>query len=163
MWQAHGVSLGLAQTLVVACTSTLAAVGAAAIPSAGLVTMLMVLQVGHLNLLCRSMLCYLSRAPPWQISQDDFNKPGGSPALHKLFHSGSPENTVCQCFHGDGCLFLANNSKVHKLRCRRLLLCFDGHFLILYPRLLHWDAHWHALTLKQPAPAFQLRLPFPGF
>ena len=43
--QAHGVSLGLAETLVVACTSTLAAVGAAAIPSAGLVTMLMVLQV----------------------------------------------------------------------------------------------------------------------
>ncbi len=45
MLQAHGVKLGLAETLVVACTSTLAAVGAAAIPSAGLVTMLMVLQV----------------------------------------------------------------------------------------------------------------------
>lgn len=49
MGQAHGVRLGLAQTLVVACTSTLAAVGAAAIPSAGLVTMLMVLQVGPLK------------------------------------------------------------------------------------------------------------------
>ncbi|KAK9849386.1 hypothetical protein WJX84_010959 [Apatococcus fuscideae] len=47
--QAHGVSLGLAQTLVVACTSTLAAVGAAAIPSAGLVTMLMVLQAVSLD------------------------------------------------------------------------------------------------------------------
>ena len=45
LWQAHGVELGLAGTVVVACTATLAAVGAAAIPSAGLVTMLMVLQV----------------------------------------------------------------------------------------------------------------------
>lgn len=43
--QAHGVPLGAAGTLVVACTATLAAIGAAAIPSAGLVTMLMVLQV----------------------------------------------------------------------------------------------------------------------
>ncbi|KAK9841075.1 hypothetical protein WJX84_003621 [Apatococcus fuscideae] len=47
--QAHGVKLGLAETLVVACTSTLAAVGAAAIPSAGLVTMLMVLQAVSLD------------------------------------------------------------------------------------------------------------------
>ncbi len=45
MLQAHGVALGLAGTIVVACTATLAAIGAAAIPSAGLVTMLMVLQV----------------------------------------------------------------------------------------------------------------------
>ena len=45
VWQAHGVELGLAGTVVVACTATLAAIGAAAIPSAGLVTMLMVLQV----------------------------------------------------------------------------------------------------------------------
>ncbi|KAK9806122.1 hypothetical protein WJX72_002273 [[Myrmecia] bisecta] len=47
--QAHGVSLGLAQTVVVACTATLAAVGAAAIPSAGLVTMLMVMQAVSLD------------------------------------------------------------------------------------------------------------------
>lgn len=44
-WQAHGVALGLGGTIVVAVTATLAAIGAAAIPSAGLVTMLMVLQV----------------------------------------------------------------------------------------------------------------------
>lgn len=37
--------LGLGGTIVVAVTATLAAIGAAAIPSAGLVTMLMVLQV----------------------------------------------------------------------------------------------------------------------
>ena len=43
--QAHGVALGLGGTIVVAVTATLAAIGAAAIPSAGLVTMLMVLQV----------------------------------------------------------------------------------------------------------------------
>jgi len=42
--QAHGVVLGLGGTIVVAVTATLAAIGAAAIPSAGLVTMLMVLQ-----------------------------------------------------------------------------------------------------------------------
>jgi Na+/H+-dicarboxylate symporter len=42
--QLHGVSLGPGQLVVVALTSTLAAVGAAAIPSAGLVTMVMVLQ-----------------------------------------------------------------------------------------------------------------------
>lgn len=40
----HGVSLGAVGTVVVALTATLAAVGAPAIPSAGLVTMLMVLQ-----------------------------------------------------------------------------------------------------------------------
>lgn len=39
------MSLGFADVVVVAATATLAAVGAAAIPSAGLVTMLMVMQV----------------------------------------------------------------------------------------------------------------------
>ena len=52
--QAHGVALGLGGTIVVAVTATLAAIGAAAIPSAGLVTMLMVLQV-H-TALCTSFL-----------------------------------------------------------------------------------------------------------
>ena len=42
--QSHGVNLGVVGTIVVALTATLAAVGAPAIPSAGLVTMLMVLQ-----------------------------------------------------------------------------------------------------------------------
>ena len=41
--QVHGVQLGVVGTCVVALTATLAAVGAPAIPSAGLVTMLMVL------------------------------------------------------------------------------------------------------------------------
>ena len=47
--QAHGVELGLGGTLVVVLTSALAAVGAAAIPSAGLVTMLLVLQAAGLE------------------------------------------------------------------------------------------------------------------
>lgn len=47
--QAHNVQLGLADMIVVACTATLAAVGAAAIPSAGLVTMLMVMQAVSLD------------------------------------------------------------------------------------------------------------------
>eukprot|EP00884_Botryococcus_braunii_P019438 jgi/Botrbrau1/6178/Bobra.0344s0018.1 len=47
--QAHGVELGPLETLIVACTATLAAVGAAAIPSAGLVTMIMVLQAVSLD------------------------------------------------------------------------------------------------------------------
>ena len=42
--QLHGVDLGAGGTLVVCITATLAAIGAAAIPSAGLVTMLLVLQ-----------------------------------------------------------------------------------------------------------------------
>lgn len=42
--QAHGVHLSTAQLLVVGLTASLAAVGAPAIPSAGLVTMLVVLQ-----------------------------------------------------------------------------------------------------------------------
>ncbi|KAL4854233.1 Excitatory amino acid transporter [Chlorella vulgaris] len=47
--QAHGVSLDAAQLLVVAVTASLAAVGAPAIPSAGLVTMLIVLQAVNLE------------------------------------------------------------------------------------------------------------------
>merc|ERR1712078_244497 len=47
--QVHGVDLGLGGTLVVVLTSALAAVGAAAIPSAGLVTMLLVLQAAGLE------------------------------------------------------------------------------------------------------------------
>ncbi|KAK9811983.1 hypothetical protein WJX73_005653 [Symbiochloris irregularis] len=47
--QAHGIHMGLPQLLVIACTATLAAIGAAAIPSAGLVTMLMVLQAVNLD------------------------------------------------------------------------------------------------------------------
>ena len=42
------MALGLGGTIVVAVTATLAAIGAAAIPSAGLVTMLMVLQARSL-------------------------------------------------------------------------------------------------------------------
>ena len=47
--QAHGVHLGPADLLVVALTASLAAVGAPAIPSAGLVTMLVVLQAVSLG------------------------------------------------------------------------------------------------------------------
>lgn len=47
--QRHGVTLTMAQTFVVVVTGTMAAVGAAAIPSAGLVTMLMVLQAVGLS------------------------------------------------------------------------------------------------------------------
>ena len=46
--QTHGVDLSFGATLVVAATSTVAAVGAAAIPSAGMVTMLLVLQAAGL-------------------------------------------------------------------------------------------------------------------
>ncbi|CAK0785752.1 hypothetical protein CVIRNUC_008963 [Coccomyxa viridis] len=47
--QAHGVVLGFGNICVIALTATLAAIGAAAIPSAGLVTMLMVLQAVSLD------------------------------------------------------------------------------------------------------------------
>ena len=50
--QAHGVVLGFGNICVIALTATLAAIGAAAIPSAGLVTMLMVLQVGDQHFAC---------------------------------------------------------------------------------------------------------------
>ena len=55
--QAHGVALGLGNICVIALTATLAAIGAAAIPSAGLVTMLMVLQVGQGS--CSTFHCTL--------------------------------------------------------------------------------------------------------
>ncbi|QDZ22500.1 sodium:dicarboxylate symporter [Chloropicon primus] len=47
--QRHSVDLSMAQMFVVVITGTMAAVGAAAIPSAGLVTMLMVLQAVNLS------------------------------------------------------------------------------------------------------------------
>lgn len=47
--QAHGVVLGPAELAVVAFTASLAAIGAPAIPSAGLVTMLIVLQAVNLG------------------------------------------------------------------------------------------------------------------
>jgi solute carrier family 1 (glial high affinity glutamate transporter), member 2 len=47
--QAHGVALGFAELLTVATTASLAAVGAPAIPSAGLVTMMIVLQAVGLD------------------------------------------------------------------------------------------------------------------
>lgn len=47
--QAHSFQLGLPEIIVVACTAKLAAVGAAASPSAGLVTLLMVMQAVSLD------------------------------------------------------------------------------------------------------------------
>ena len=60
--QAHGVALGIGNICVIALTATLAAIGAAAIPSAGLVTMLMVLQVRPAthDYLCAVKLCLLA-------------------------------------------------------------------------------------------------------
>ena len=48
--QAHGVSLGLTEQVVVLITATLAAIGAAGIPEAGLVTMVIVLEAVGLPL-----------------------------------------------------------------------------------------------------------------
>ena len=42
--QAHGVSLGVGQVIVIAITATLAAIGAASIPMSALVSMITVLQ-----------------------------------------------------------------------------------------------------------------------
>ena len=58
--QAHGVALGAGGVAVVAVTATLAAVGAAAIPSAGLVTMLMCLQAVGLGQLSGDLALILS-------------------------------------------------------------------------------------------------------
>ena len=74
-WQAHGVSLGLAGTVVVAFTATLAAVGAAAIPSAGLVTMLMVLQVSPSLILHRKTLLLARTWPPRPLDRGDLHSP----------------------------------------------------------------------------------------
>ncbi len=55
------MALGVGGTIVVAVTATLAAIGAAAIPSAGLVTMLMVLQV---RVGCMPLFYLLHRPSP---------------------------------------------------------------------------------------------------
>jgi len=60
--QAHGVTLGIGNICVIALTATLAAIGAAAIPSAGLVTMLMVLQVRSDLLPLHVVPCCIRRA-----------------------------------------------------------------------------------------------------
>lgn len=49
MAQFHAVDLGIAQQLVIVLTATLASIGAAAIPSAGLVLMIIVLESVNLN------------------------------------------------------------------------------------------------------------------
>ncbi|PJF24336.1 MAG: sodium:dicarboxylate symporter, partial [Phototrophicales bacterium] len=48
--QAYGISLDLTQQIIVLFTATLAAIGAAGIPSAGLFTMVIVLQAVNLPL-----------------------------------------------------------------------------------------------------------------
>ncbi|DBB11235.1 TPA: hypothetical protein ACH3X3_006677 [Trebouxia sp. C0006] len=53
--QAHGVSLSIAQLVVIGTCAVLAAISAAAIPSAGLVTMVMVMQVNLYSEHCASM------------------------------------------------------------------------------------------------------------
>ena len=65
--QAHGVALGIGNICVIALTATLAAIGAAAIPSAGLVTMLMVLQVrpATCDQLCAVKVCQCWLCLPW--------------------------------------------------------------------------------------------------
>ncbi|KAL3147813.1 hypothetical protein ABBQ32_002541 [Trebouxia sp. C0010 RCD-2024] len=47
--QAHGVQLDMAQLVLIGTSAVLAALSAAAIPSAGLVTMVMVMQAAHLD------------------------------------------------------------------------------------------------------------------
>lgn len=51
MAQAYGIELGTLQYVVIALTATLAAVGAAAVPSAGLVTMVIVLEAVNQSIL----------------------------------------------------------------------------------------------------------------
>ena len=48
--QAYGIDLGVGQQLIVFITATLAAIGAAGIPQAGLVTMVLVLTAVNLPL-----------------------------------------------------------------------------------------------------------------
>ncbi len=50
MAQAFGIELGMSQMIIIAVTATLAAIGAAGIPSAGLVTMVIVLDVTNQSL-----------------------------------------------------------------------------------------------------------------
>lgn len=52
--QAHGVSLDMAQLVVIGTSAVLAALSAAAIPSAGLVTMVMVMQASPHCKFCKA-------------------------------------------------------------------------------------------------------------
>ena len=54
--QTHDVSLSMTQLMIIGVCAILAAVSAAAIPSAGLVTMVMVMQVISLALCCLKQL-----------------------------------------------------------------------------------------------------------
>jgi Na+/H+-dicarboxylate symporter len=50
LFQAYGISLGTIELMLIAITATLAAVGAAGIPSAGLVTMVIVVETVNTSL-----------------------------------------------------------------------------------------------------------------
>ncbi len=50
LFQAYGIPLGLTELIIIAVTATLAAIGAAGIPSAGLVTMVIVIQAVNSSL-----------------------------------------------------------------------------------------------------------------
>ncbi|MBN1125787.1 MAG: cation:dicarboxylase symporter family transporter, partial [Sedimentisphaerales bacterium] len=59
--QAYGVEMSLAQQIIIMLTATLASIGAAAIPSAGLFTMMIVLQSVNLPLEGIAMILAVDR------------------------------------------------------------------------------------------------------
>ena len=62
--QAYGINLSIGQQLIIMTTATLASIGAAAIPSAGLVTMVIVLRAVNLPLEGIGMILAVATGPP---------------------------------------------------------------------------------------------------
>lgn len=126
--QAHGVHLDAAQLVVVALTASLAAVGAPAIPSAGLVTMLIVLQAVNLDQFAGDLAVIL--AIDWLLDRWGVATAAPGAALHEACAgacaSFAPLNTAAPLLAGCISAQILHASNAHALSTTPRCLLFSA-------------------------------------